>query len=69
MSHANVLAALQQFCPSVAGRPESGVSLVSRFARADRGLAELSRRMPGSVLNAQIGVIAENDLRIYQLTF
>jgi hypothetical protein len=45
------------------------VSLVSRFARADLGLAELSRRMPGSVLNAQIGVIAENDLRIYQLTF
>jgi UDP-2,3-diacylglucosamine pyrophosphatase LpxH len=39
MSHAKVLTALQQFCPNIAGRPESGVSLVSRFARSDLGLA------------------------------
>jgi hypothetical protein len=25
--------------------------------------------MPVEVLNAQVGVIAENDLRIYQLTY
>ncbi len=34
-----------------------------------RGAKKLSRRMPQPVLNAQVGVIAENDLRIYQLTF
>ena len=39
MSHASVLAALQQYCPADPGRPGSGVSLVSRFMRPELGLA------------------------------
>jgi UDP-2,3-diacylglucosamine pyrophosphatase LpxH len=41
MSHADVLSALQQFCPADAAHPERGVSLVSRFKRDDLGLAGL----------------------------
>jgi UDP-2,3-diacylglucosamine pyrophosphatase LpxH len=41
MSHGDVLSALQQFCPADPARPERGVSLVSRFKRADLGLAGL----------------------------
>jgi hypothetical protein len=34
-----------------------------------RGKKRLSRQLPQEVFNAQVGVIADNDLRIYQLTY
>jgi UDP-2,3-diacylglucosamine pyrophosphatase LpxH len=53
----------------VYGPRQDGSLFVLMDCGSWRGAKKLSRRMPQPVLNAQIGVIAENDLRIYQLSF
>jgi UDP-2,3-diacylglucosamine pyrophosphatase LpxH len=53
----------------VYGARQDGSLFVLMDCGSWRGGKKLSKRMPQAVLNAQVGVIAENDLRIYQLTF
>ena len=53
----------------VYGPRQDGSLFVLMDCGSWRGAKKLSKRMPQPVLNAQVGVIAENDLRIYQLTF
>jgi UDP-2,3-diacylglucosamine pyrophosphatase LpxH len=51
------------------GARQDGSLFVLMDCGSWRGSKKLSQRMPVEVLNAQVGVIAENDLRIYQLTY
>ena len=53
----------------VFGPRQDGSLFVLMDCGSWRGAKKLSTRMQQQVMNAQVGVIAENDLRIYQLTF